>query len=121
MARDGMRIDEVLSIRPGDIQECSLTIHNPKSGRVDEKVYVPRKIRVRLSEYVQVNGSNPNDRIFPVSHAAAWSVVQKAGNLVGIELKPHESRRHPDLSTTLRYRGKVNDTEAIRWIETRYG
>lgn len=43
MARGGMRIGEVLSITPGDIQECSLTIHNPKSGRADEKVYIHEK------------------------------------------------------------------------------
>ena len=29
--------------------------------------------------------------------------------------------RHTDFSTTQRYLGKVNDTEAIRWIETLYG
>jgi integrase len=68
---------------------------------------------------------------------------EKAGQLVGIELKPHDLRRHAatyasrsgtpieivskvisrhaDLSKTQRYLGKVNDTEAIRWIETLYG
>ncbi|EKD40460.1 MAG: hypothetical protein ACD_75C00048G0006 [uncultured bacterium] len=29
--------------------------------------------------------------------------------------------RHADLSTTERYLGKVNDTEAIRWIEAFFG
>ena len=29
--------------------------------------------------------------------------------------------RHADLSTTQIYLGKVNDSEAIRWIETLYG
>jgi integrase len=38
MARGGMRIDEVLGITPGHIQESSLTIHNPQSGRAYEKV-----------------------------------------------------------------------------------
>ncbi|MEA3547289.1 MAG: hypothetical protein U9R66_06460 [Thermodesulfobacteriota bacterium] len=51
MARGGMRIGEVLKLRPYDIQERSLTIHNPKSGRVGETVYVPRKILVRLNDY----------------------------------------------------------------------
>jgi len=143
MARGGMRIGEVLNITPGDIQECSLIIHNPKSGRVEEKVYVPRKILVRLSEYVKANNISTNDRIFPISYVAAWSMVRNAGRLVYIELKPHDLRRHAatfasrsgtpieivskvilrhaDLSTTQRYLGKVNDTEAIRWIETLYG
>ncbi|MBT8362132.1 MAG: site-specific integrase, partial [Deltaproteobacteria bacterium] len=64
MARGGMRIGEVLSITLGDIQECSLTIQNPKSGRAEEKVYVPRKILVRLSDYVKTHNFSTNDRIF---------------------------------------------------------
>ncbi|MBU4261630.1 MAG: hypothetical protein KKC76_07090 [Proteobacteria bacterium] len=49
MARGGMRIGEVLNLNPSDIQEKSLTIQNPKSGRTGETVYVPRKILVRLN------------------------------------------------------------------------
>jgi hypothetical protein len=43
-----MRVDEVLNLIPADIQERTLTIKNPKSGRVGEADYVPRKILVRL-------------------------------------------------------------------------
>jgi integrase len=72
--------------------------------------------------------------------------VQKAGDLVGIYLKPHDLRRHAatyasrsgvpsgvpleiiskvilrhaHLSTTLMYLGKISDSEAIRWIENIY-
>jgi integrase/recombinase XerD len=53
MARGGMRVGEVLNLSPGDIQERSLTIQNPKSGRTEETVYVPRKILVRLTGYVR--------------------------------------------------------------------
>jgi integrase len=143
MARGGMRIGEVLNITPNDIQDSSLTIQNPKSGRAEETVYVPRKILIRLSEYVKANDFGTDERIFPISYVAAWSMVRKAGMLVDIELKPHDLRRHAatyasrsgtpieivskvilrhaDLSTTQRYLGKVNDKEAIRWIETLYG
>jgi integrase/recombinase XerD len=143
MARGGMRIGEVLILTPGDIQESSLTIQNPKSGRPEETVYVPRKILVRLSEYIKANDFGTDDRIFPISYVAAWSMVRRAGRLVDIELKPHDLRRHAatyasrsgtpieifskvilrhaDLSITQRYLGKVNDSEAIRWSETLYG
>ncbi|WP_332468473.1 tyrosine-type recombinase/integrase [Desulfogranum marinum] len=143
MARGGMRIGEVLSLTPGDIQDSSLSIQNPKSGRAEETVYVPRKILIRLSEYVKANNFGTDQRILPISYVAAWSMVKKAGDLVKIELRPHDLRRHAatyasrsgtpieivskvilrhaDLSTTQRYLGKVNDSEAIRWIETLYG
>jgi len=143
MARGGMRIGEVLKIKPEDIQEGFLTIQNPKSGRLGERVYVPRKILVRLNEYVNANDIGSDTHIFPISYVSAWSMVKKAGKLIDVELKPHDLRRHAatyasrsgtpieivskvilrhaDLSTTQRYLGKVDDTEAIRWIETLYG
>ena len=143
MARGGMRVGEVLNLTPADIQERNLVIQNRKSGRAEETVYVPRKILVRLTGYVRAQDISKNDRIFPISYVAAWSMVRKAGKMVDIELRPHDLRRHAatyasrsgtpieivskvilrhaDLSTTQRYLGKVNDTEAIRWIETLYG
>jgi len=48
MARGGMRIGEVLNLRPCDIQERNLNIQSPKNGRPGEVVYVPRKLLVRL-------------------------------------------------------------------------
>jgi integrase/recombinase XerD len=143
MARGGMRVGEVLNLTPRDIQERTLAIQNPKSGRTGETVYVPRKILVRLTGYVRVQNIDKKDRIFPISYVAAWSMVKKAGKMVDIELRPHDLRRHAatyasrsgtpieivskvilrhaDLSTTQRYLGKVNDSEAIRWIENLYG
>ena len=73
-----------LNLTPVDIQERTLAIQNPKSGRPGETVYVPRKLLVRLNDYVKVNKVGLNDRIFPISYVAAWSMVKKAGNLVDI-------------------------------------
>ncbi len=143
MARGAMRVGEVLKLKPSDIQERSLVVQNPKSGREGETVYVPRKILARLTSYIKSKNIGSNERIFPISYVTAWSMVKKAGLMVNIELRPHDLRRHAatyasrsgtpieivskvilrhsDLSTTQRYLGKVNDTEAIRWIETLYG
>ena len=70
---------------------------------------------------------------------SARAAVKKAGLLVGVDLHPHDLRRHAatyasrsgapleivskiilrhaNLSTTQRYLGKVSDAEALRWIE----
>ena len=67
----------------------------------------------------------------------------KAGQLVGVRLRPHDLRRHAatyasragtpleivskiilrhsNLSTTQRYLGKVSDIEAMRWIDSIHG
>ena len=108
-----------------------------------EVAFIPQKIADRLKVYIQTAGIESQARIFPISYTAAWSIVVKAGKLVGIHLRPHDLRRHAatyasrsgtpieiiskivlrhsSLSTTQRYLGKVSDTEAMRWIENLYG
>ncbi len=71
------------------------------------------------------------------------TMVIKAGKMVGIDLRPHDLRRHcatyasrsgvpieivskiilrhSNLSTTQRYLGTISDVEALRWIENIYG
>jgi integrase len=97
----------------------------------------------RLRSYISLEGIQPGQKVFPITYAAARVMVRKAGELVGIELRPHDLRRHAatyasrsgvpieivskvilrhaNLSTTQRYLGKISDTEATRWIEDLYG
>jgi integrase len=142
MARGGMRIGEVLKLRLCDIQDRKLIIKDPKSGKEQEVAFIPQKVADRLREYARQKCNNPNDRIFPISYEAARIMVLRAGNMVGIHLRPHDLRRHAatyasrsgvpieiiskiilrhaNLLTTQLYLGKINDTEAIRWIENLY-
>ena len=123
--------------------ETKLIVHKPKSGRETEFVYIPKKIMGRLNKYVSDMEINSPQRIFPISYTAAWGMVKKAGRITDINLRPHDLRRHAatyasrsgtpleivskiilrhsDLSTTQRYLGRVNDSEAIRWIENLHG
>jgi len=143
MARGGMRIGEVLKLRPVDALDRKLTLIDPKSGREIEAVFIPQKISDRLKEYIRKKAIQPEERIFPITYAAARIMVNKAGKRAGIHLRPHDLRRHAatyasrsgtpieivskiimrhaHLSTTQRYLGEVSDTEAIRWIENLYG
>ena len=138
-----MRIGEVLKLTPCDIDDRKLIIQEPKSGRDSEVVFIPRKLLLRLNDYVKDRKLDPVERIFQISYVAAWAMVKNAGKMVGIKLRPHDLRRHAatyasrsgtpieivskvilrhsDLSTTQRYLGKVNDIEAMRWIENLYG
>ncbi len=143
MARGGMRVSEVLKLRPRDIDDRKLTLIDPKSGKEVETVYIPQKLADRLKEYVRIEKIGLDDRIFPLCYASARIIVKKAGKLIGLNLKTHDLRRHAatfasrsgipieiiskiilrhsNLSTTQRYLGKVTDIEAIRWIENLYG
>ena len=143
MARGGMRIGEVLQLTPNDVGDHKLMIQSPKSGRDAEVVFIPRKVADRLRSYLKDKAIAPEHKIFPITYAAARIVVKNAGKLAGIELRPHDLRRHAatyasrsgvpieivskvilrhsNLSTTQRYLGKISDSEATRWIENLYG
>jgi integrase len=142
MARGGMRIGEVLKLTPNDINHRKLMLKDPKSGKEQEIIFIPQKVADRLKEYVRSENIYGNQRIFPICYQAARAVVKKAGDLVGIHLRPHDLRRHAatyasrsgvpleiiskvilrhaHLSTTQMYLGKISDSEAIRWIENIY-
>jgi len=142
MARGGMRISEVLKLTPSDINDRRLTLRDPKSGRDLEFIFIPNRIADRLKNYIREKGIQPHERIFPICYEAAREMVAKAGNVVGIHLRPHDLRRHAatyasrsgvpieivskvilrhsNLSTTERYLGKITDVEAMKWIDTLY-
>lgn len=142
MARGAMRIGEVLKLTPNDVSERRLILREPKSGQEYETIFIPQKVAERLKEYIRSQEIRRNDRIFPICYEAARNVVRKAGNIVGVYLRPHDLRRHAatfasrsgvpleivskiilrhsNLSTTQIYLGKISDTEALKWIETLY-
>jgi integrase len=142
MARGGMRVGEVLKLTPNDILDRKLILNDTKSGKEQEMIFIPQKVADRLKEYVQAKNIEPDKKVFPICYEAARAMVIKAGNLVGIRLRPHDLRRHAatfasrsnvpleiiskvtlrhsNFSTTQIYLGKVSDTEAIRWIENLY-
>jgi len=142
MARGGMRVGEVLKLTPKNVNDLKLILQTPKSGNDAEVVFIPRKVADRLNSYIRGKSIESSQRIFPITYAGVRRVVKKAGKLVGIELRPHDLRRHAatfasrsgvpieivskvilrhaNLSTTQRYLGKISDTEATRWIENLY-
>ena len=143
MARNGMRIGEVLKLRPMDIEDRKAIIREPKSGKEAEAVFLPLKVADRLRKYIREKEIKPDARIFPITYAVARLIVKNAGNLVNVHVKPHDLRRHAatyasrsgmpleivskvllrhsNLSTTPRYLGKISDTEAMRWIDNLHG
>ena len=139
MARGGMRISEVLKLVAKDVRGQKLVLREPKSGKQTEVVFIPQKTADRLRAFIERQGIRPDQRIFRMTYQCARIIVNKAGKLVGIHLRPHDLRRHAathasrcgtpieivskvilrhaNLSTTQRYLGTVSDVEALRWIE----
>ena len=139
MARGGMRVSEVLNLTANDVDGRRLIIRDSKGGRGEEVAFIPPKLAVRLKQYIKERRMEPRRRIFSITYAAARLVVKKAGELVGIHLRPHDLRRHSatyasragtpieivskvilrhtNLSMTQRYLGTVSDAEVMRWFD----
>jgi integrase/recombinase XerD len=143
MARSCMRIGEVLKLKSCDIDDRKAIIREPKSGKEAEVVFLPQKVADRLKKYIVEKEINSEARIFPITYAAARLVVKKAGDMLDLNIRTHDLRRHAatyasrsgipieivskvllrhsNLSTTQRYLGKISDAEAIRWIDNLHG
>jgi len=142
-ARCGARIGEVLSIRVRDIDGRKILVHNPKSGKEAEAIFLPEPIANRLRAYIQTADLKKDDRVFKLCYSAARTRINRLGQKVGIKLKPHDLRRHSatfasrngmpleiiskvllrhqNLKTTQVYLGKVSEAEAIRWMDILHG
>ena len=80
MARGGMRIGEVLKIRPRDVDSRKIILRAPKSGRESEVVFILQKVADRLKEYIRVKNIDVDRRIFPLTYRGAREVVRGLGN-----------------------------------------
>jgi site-specific recombinase XerD len=139
-ARSGLRIGEVLKLKPQNIEGRKITLDAPRSGNETEVAYMPQGVSDRISTYINQNGIEPNEKIFPFTYSCAREIVKQAGKMVGIHLKAHDLRRHAatyasrcgvpleviskvilrhqDLKTSQIYLGKVSDEEAVHWMDT---
>lgn len=142
-ARCGLRVGEVLKIRPRDISGRKITIEGPKSGKTAENAFMPEPVANRLQKYIAQMNIPEDAPIFKLSYTGARCIVKRLGAQIGITLKPHDLRkhsatfasrngvpleiiskvilRHRDLRTTQIYLGNVSDTEAVRWLDSLYG
>jgi integrase len=93
-AKGGMRIGEVLQIRTVDVKDRKITLPDPKSGLETEILYILQKIANRLREYIEDKGIEFEQRIFQITCNAARVMLKKAGELAGVNLWPHDLRRH---------------------------
>jgi len=143
MARSGMRIGEVLKMRPCDVEGRRITLEAPKSGKDIEYAYMTESTAERLEKYIREKGIAPEDRIFNLSYSGARFVVKKAGDRAGVNIKPHDFRRHAatyasrmglplevvskvllrhaSISTTQIYLGSISEADALHYMDTLHG
>lgn len=142
-ARCGLRIGEVLKLRTSDVHDRKLIIREPKSGKESEIAFMPEQIAKRLADYMAARKPGEDDRLFPVCYSTVRIMIKKLSERFHVKISPHDFRRHSatfasrngvpleivskvllrhhDLKTTQVYLGKINDSEAIRWMDVLHG
>jgi len=142
-ARCGLRIGEVLKLKASDVTDRKLLIREPKSGKEAESAFMPEQIAKRLTEYMKLSNIAPDDLLFPICYSTVRAFIKRLGEKFHVKMSPHDFRRHSatyasrngvpleiiskvllrrhDLKTTQIYLGKINDSEAIRWMDMLHG
>jgi hypothetical protein len=69
-------------------------IFNTILRKVPGAHHAVRKLAGRLKDYLGLKGIKPGERIFSITCSAARVISKKAGLLVGVQLRPHDLRRH---------------------------
>ena len=142
-ARCGLRIGEVLGLRPQDLHGRKILIREPKGGQEAEYAFLPEQIAERLKAYIALHQRAPHQRTFSISYGGARKLIQRLAARGRVCMTPHDLRRfaatyasrngvpleiiskvilrHQDLRTTQVYLGRVSDVEAYRWIDSLHG
>ncbi|MUN28064.1 site-specific tyrosine recombinase/integron integrase [Sulfuracidifex metallicus] len=92
LAETGMRANELLSIRPSDInlEERRIRLRNTKNGE-ERIVFFTEETGRLLRAYIK--GIDNDTRIFDMSYQALYKMIRRAGKRCGIEnLRPHIMR-----------------------------
>lgn len=88
------RVGEVLKIRPRDIEGRKITLQDPKSGRTVENAFMPEPVANRLQRYITQKGIPDDAPIIKLSYSGARIIVKRLGEEIGVNLKPHDLRKH---------------------------
>lgn len=87
----GLRVSELLKLRPVDVDGRVLTLVYPKSGKEKEYAVVPKTVAGRLQEHI--SHISPKEAIFPTTRGAIHRLVKRHGCKTGLELTTHDFRR----------------------------
>ena len=93
MWRTGVRVSEVINVKPQDIEHKNnvVNIRKAKGGK-QRRVLIGDETLKMLSDYI-VEENIPEDRpIFPIQREWVYKLVNRYGNIIGVKIHPHTLR-----------------------------
>jgi len=91
--RSGIRVSELVNIRPQDIEWYNQVINilRAKGGK-QRRVLLDQETISLLSRYVLDMKIHEDQLVFPITTRHVWHLVKKYGRMVGLEVHPHTLR-----------------------------
>ncbi len=93
MWRTGVRVSELINVKPQDIEHKNnvVNIRKAKGGK-QRKVLIGDETLEMLSNYVSEHDIPEGQPIFPIQRVQVFRLVKRYGNMIGIKIHPHTLR-----------------------------
>ncbi len=93
MWRTGVRVSEVINVKPQDVEYKNnvVNIRKAKGGR-QRRVLLGDETLKMLSEYIYVQNIPEDQPIFPIQRAWVFRLVKRYGSMIGVDIHPHTLR-----------------------------
>lgn len=131
----GLRVSEIIHLRPIDVAGRILTLHHPKSGNDREDALLPAPVADRLAQHIVLHGIGESRRIFRLTRQGAGKRIERLSAKAGYGFGIHYLRkwcatyweniaddplmrrfvlRHADRSLRSRYVAPLKLTDAMK-------
>ncbi len=91
--RTGVRVSELLNIRPQDLEPHNQVINIVKAkGNKQRRVIVDPQTMSLLLEYISDTNTPDNCPAFGLTRVQVWNIIKKYGRMINIDIHPHTFR-----------------------------
>jgi integrase/recombinase XerD len=91
--RTGVRVNELINIKPGDVEWNNQVINVTKAKRGKQRrVLLDEKTLKMLSDYVSTINISEDRPIFGLTSRQIRYIVKRYGNTIGVDVHPHTLR-----------------------------
>ena len=91
--RTGVRVSELLSIRPHDLEPHNQVVNITKAkGNKQRRVMLDQETLALLSEYISTHNIQEFQPVFTLSSVQVWNIVKKYGRMINVDVHPHTFR-----------------------------
>ncbi len=91
--RTGVRLNELINIRPSDIEWSNQVVNIIKAKRGKQRrVLLDEDTLKMLSDYISRQNTLDNQPVFTLKNRQIENIVKKYGKMIGVDIHPHTLR-----------------------------